>query len=80
MTYLSSFKKVIAKSADGTEIYADAVGDPLNPVIIFIHGFSLSAIVFDEIFNDAKWSKNFYLVSSWAWAWTWTCSHCQSYY
>lgn len=49
-------------SADGTEVYADAVGDPAKPAVVFIHGFSLSTIVFDTIFNDQLWIDQVYLV------------------
>ncbi|OCH85852.1 alpha/beta-hydrolase [Obba rivulosa] len=52
----------VLKSADGMEIYADAVGNPSNPSIVFIHGFSLSSIVFDNVFADPKFSQNYYLV------------------
>ncbi|VDB86522.1 unnamed protein product [Peniophora sp. CBMAI 1063] len=50
------------KSADGTVVYAEAVGDPSDPQIIFLHGFSLSTIVFDSIFYDPRYAKQFYLV------------------
>ncbi|KAF8340196.1 Alpha/Beta hydrolase protein [Amanita rubescens] len=49
-------------SADGTRIYAEAVGDPAKPPIMFIHGGSLSSIIFDSIFNDAKWTDELYLI------------------
>ncbi|KAI5117032.1 hypothetical protein M0805_002248 [Coniferiporia weirii] len=49
-------------SSDGAKIYADAVGDPTKPSIVFIHGFSLSAVVFDVIFSDNKYKSDFYLV------------------
>ncbi|KAJ7139973.1 Alpha/Beta hydrolase protein [Mycena crocata] len=52
----------IMKSADGTEIYAEALGDSLKPAIIFIHGFSMSSMAFDAIFSDPQWSTNAYLV------------------
>lgn len=59
--YASESKVVISK--DGTEIYADAVGDPTKPALVFIHGFSLSSIVFDSIFDDQLWTDHVYLVS-----------------
>ena len=49
-------------SADGTHIYAEAVGDPARTPIVFIHGGSLSSIMFDSIFNDTKWTDRLYLV------------------
>lgn len=48
-------------SADGTRIYAEAVGDPAKPPMVFIHGGSLSSIIFDPIFNDTKWTDRLYL-------------------
>lgn len=52
------------KSADGTEIYAEAVGDSSKSAVIFLHGFSMSSMAFDPIFNDPQWLANLYLVSS----------------
>ncbi|KAJ7590463.1 Alpha/Beta hydrolase protein [Mycena floridula] len=49
-------------SSDGTKIYADAAGDPQKPAIIFIHGCSLGALVFDAIFTDPRWLEAMYLV------------------
>lgn len=50
-------------SSDGVKIYADAVGDPANPSIVFIHGFMLSAMAFDNIFFNEQYSSRYYLVS-----------------
>ncbi|EMD35722.1 hypothetical protein CERSUDRAFT_124390 [Gelatoporia subvermispora B] len=61
MAVLSVTSKVL-KSSDGTEIYADAVGNPSNPSIVLIHGFSLSSSVFDNVFADPKFSEKHYLV------------------
>lgn len=52
----------ILVSPDGTEVYADAIGDRSKPALVFIHGFSLSTVVFDDIFNDAVWASEAYLV------------------
>ncbi|KAK2466552.1 hypothetical protein APHAL10511_001414 [Amanita phalloides] len=49
-------------SPDGTRIYAQALGDPSNPPIVFIHGFSLSSVIFDPIFDDPKWVERLYLI------------------
>lgn len=49
-------------SADGTKVYADAIGDSSNPSIVFIHGFALSASVFDNIFIGKRYADNYYLV------------------
>ena len=55
---------ITLKSKDQTEIYGEARGDPSKPAVVFIHGFSMSLIVWDTIFNDAKWTEQFYLVGS----------------
>ncbi|KAJ4471437.1 hypothetical protein J3R30DRAFT_3228162, partial [Lentinula aciculospora] len=49
-------------SSDGCQIYTDAVGDPSKPSLVFIHGFTLSATVYDNIFLDAQYTSEFYLV------------------
>ncbi|KAF8885170.1 Alpha/Beta hydrolase protein [Infundibulicybe gibba] len=52
-------------SADGTQIYAEAMGrvpGPGVPTIVFIHGLLMSLTVFDTIFADDAWSCNAYLV------------------
>ncbi|KAJ7688999.1 alpha beta-hydrolase [Mycena rosella] len=50
------------KSADGTDIYAEALGDSYKPAVVFIHGFSMSSMAFDAIFSDPKWIASVYLV------------------
>ncbi|KAF9031370.1 alpha/beta-hydrolase [Hymenopellis radicata] len=49
-------------SADGTLLFADAVGDPSKPALVFIHGLCVGGLVWDAIFEDPKWSEVFYLV------------------
>ncbi|KIY65954.1 alpha/beta-hydrolase [Cylindrobasidium torrendii FP15055 ss-10] len=53
---------VLATSADGTPIYTSAIGNPRAASIVFIHGFSIGAAVFDEIFHDPRWHESLYLV------------------
>jgi pimeloyl-ACP methyl ester carboxylesterase len=53
----------LLKSADGTNIYAEAVGDSSKPAVVFIHGFSMSTIAFNAIFSDPQWIASAYLVS-----------------
>ena len=52
----------LIRSEDGTEIYADAVGNPSLPSIVFIHGLALSSIVFEGLFQDRTLLDNAYLV------------------
>ena len=49
-------------SSDGTAIYADATGVPTSTAIVFIHGFTFCALVFDRLFNNEELARNFYLV------------------
>lgn len=52
---------LIVKSSDGTEIFATAEGNPLKPSIVFVHGFALSGVVFDDLFEN-RLLADFYLV------------------
>lgn len=58
---LSSVEK-FAKSSDGTPIFARAVGDSSKPSLVFVHGMSLSGVVFDDLFKDKTLLDRFYLV------------------
>ena len=58
----SSLTSRIIASSDGTEIYAEAVGNPSKPHIVFLHGISFSAAVFDNIFLNPEYQANYYLV------------------
>jgi hypothetical protein len=53
---------VVIKSSDGTDIFATAAGKPQNPSLIFSHGFALSGVVFDNLFQDKRLLDHFYLV------------------
>ncbi|PFH49652.1 hypothetical protein AMATHDRAFT_62782 [Amanita thiersii Skay4041] len=52
----------VIKSADGTEIYCDAAGDPSKPAVVFITGLSMTTLIFDTVFNDKRWTEKLYLV------------------
>ncbi|KDR66432.1 hypothetical protein GALMADRAFT_80812 [Galerina marginata CBS 339.88] len=54
---------IILQSSDGTEIFADAIGNPRNPPIVFVHGITLSALVWKDLFQDKRLLDHFYLVS-----------------
>ena len=51
------------RSDDGTRIHAEAVGDPRNPHVVFIHEATLCCLVFDELFQGARLTDHLYLVS-----------------
>ncbi|KAF5332240.1 hypothetical protein D9611_007987 [Ephemerocybe angulata] len=50
-------------SSDGTQIFAQAVGKPHLPTLVFVHGFALSALVWANIFRDANLLRYFHLVA-----------------
>ncbi|KAF9054246.1 Alpha/Beta hydrolase protein [Panaeolus papilionaceus] len=54
--------KTVVSSIDGTKIYAEAIGDPTLPAIVYIHGNSLCGDVFDYQFFDKKLQSAFYQV------------------
>jgi pimeloyl-ACP methyl ester carboxylesterase len=49
-------------SSDGCSICADAVGSPSKPCLVFIHGYTLSAAVWDDIFSEPHYTEQFFLV------------------
>ncbi|KAH8114077.1 alpha/beta-hydrolase [Phellopilus nigrolimitatus] len=49
-------------SSDGLLIYADSAGSPDKPGIVFIHGLAVSGIVFNDIFANEQYTRDFYLV------------------
>ncbi|KAJ6534051.1 alpha/beta-hydrolase [Mycena vulgaris] len=59
---MSATVSKLCPSADGTLIYADAVGNSANPSVVFAHGFALSGIVFDKLFSDPRMLDKLYLV------------------
>ncbi|KAI0026966.1 alpha/beta-hydrolase [Vararia minispora EC-137] len=53
----------LVTSSDGSQIYADSVGDPKSHIhIVFLHGLGLSGAVFDHIFANTRYSSQFYMV------------------
>ncbi|KAF9644516.1 hypothetical protein BDM02DRAFT_940048 [Thelephora ganbajun] len=49
-------------SEDGTKIWADAVGDPSKPSVMFIPVTSSSTLIFGKRFEDFKLTKHLRLV------------------
>ncbi|KIP05720.1 hypothetical protein PHLGIDRAFT_73780 [Phlebiopsis gigantea 11061_1 CR5-6] len=49
-------------SLDGTRVYANAVGDPANPALVFVHGFSADSSNFNSIFDNTDNTREFFLV------------------
>ncbi|KAF8987691.1 alpha beta-hydrolase [Cyathus striatus] len=54
---------IFIQSSDGTDIFASAVGNPGKLPIVFVHGISLSALVFDDLFEDERLLSRFYMIS-----------------
>ena len=52
----------ILTAPDGTNIWAEGVGNPSAPALVFIHGLSLTAIPFDNQFTDQELLRNFHLI------------------
>jgi len=52
----------LIKSKDGLEIYAEAVGDPSKPHVVFIHGIWLSGIVWEAQFSTSELLEHIYAV------------------
>ncbi|KAF6759659.1 Alpha/Beta hydrolase protein [Ephemerocybe angulata] len=50
-------------SSDGTQIFAQAVGQPHLPTLVFVHGFALSALVWAHILRDTNLLRYFHLVA-----------------
>ncbi|KAJ3569560.1 hypothetical protein NP233_g4963 [Leucocoprinus birnbaumii] len=63
-TSYTVYEPTIIKSADGTNICADAIGSRAagSPVLVLIHGFSVVKEAFDPIFHDPKWIHHAFLV------------------
>jgi pimeloyl-ACP methyl ester carboxylesterase len=61
---MPSIQTIHAVSADGTKIFAEAIGNPSNPVVVFVHGFSSSGLVFEKQFANSMMQENLYQVRS----------------
>ena len=51
-------------SADGTRVFAAALGDPSKPALVFVHEIALSGSVFNKLFAKLNEMNEFYLVST----------------
>lgn len=49
-------------SEDGTRIWADHIGDPSKPAVVFIPGFSCTSLAFEKQWNDPALLKDLHLV------------------
>ena len=53
---------VYVSSADGTQIWAEATGNPKKPAVVFIPGFSCTSLAFVKQWSDPYMTSNLYMV------------------
>ncbi|KAJ3519761.1 hypothetical protein NMY22_g13051 [Coprinellus aureogranulatus] len=53
----------IITSADGTSVFAQAVGDSRLPALVFVHGLAMSALVWAKILQDTNLLRFFHLIA-----------------
>jgi len=58
----SSAFAVYVTSPDGTNIWAEATGNPNKPAVVFIPGFSCSSLAFNKQWSDPSMTENLYMV------------------
>ncbi|KDQ07310.1 hypothetical protein BOTBODRAFT_180826 [Botryobasidium botryosum FD-172 SS1] len=49
-------------SKDGTQIYAEAQGNPANPAIVWVHGYISNSFIFDNVFQSQDYLSKYYMV------------------
>jgi len=57
-----SAKGQLVTSADGTKIWAQSVGNLSKPAVVFVHGYSCTALHFSKQFSDPTLLENLHLV------------------
>ncbi|TFK33311.1 hypothetical protein BDQ12DRAFT_691238, partial [Crucibulum laeve] len=57
-TSTSTISRFVA-STDGTQIFAEATGNPRGNHLVLVHGLVLAAATLDGLFFDASMTKNF---------------------
>jgi len=53
---------VYVTSPDGTKIWAEAIGNPNKPAVVFVPGFSCSSLAFNKQWSDPSMIENLYMV------------------
>jgi hypothetical protein len=53
---------VYITSADGTQIWAEATGNPKKPAVVFIPGFSCTSLAFDKQWYNSFMTSSLYMV------------------
>ncbi|KAF9645207.1 alpha/beta-hydrolase [Thelephora ganbajun] len=62
VSLISSALAVYVTSADGTQIWAESTGDPTQPAVVFIPGFSCSSLAFEKQWGDPIMNSNLFMV------------------
>ena len=53
---------VYVTSADGTQIWTEATGNPNKPAVVLIPGFSCTSLAFVKQWTDPYMTSNLYMV------------------
>ncbi|KDQ14994.1 hypothetical protein BOTBODRAFT_174192 [Botryobasidium botryosum FD-172 SS1] len=62
LALLHSTAAFLIQSKDGTQLWAEARGNPFNPHVVWIHGFLSSSVVYDKLFEDEAYLSELYMV------------------
>jgi len=62
ISLISSAMAVYVTSADGTKIWAESMGNPAKPPVVFIPGFSCSSLAFDKQWTNSFMKANLFMV------------------
>ena len=62
LSFAASAFAVYVTSADGTQIWAEATGNPNKPAVVFIPGFSCTSLAFNKQWYDPFMNSNLYMV------------------
>lgn len=62
LTLAASAFALNVTSADGTQIWAEATGNPNKPAVVFIPGFSCTSLAFDKQWYDPLMTASLYMV------------------
>lgn len=62
LSLAASVFAVNVTSADGTQIWAEATGNPKKPAVVFIPGFSCTSLAFDKQWYNTFMTSNLYMI------------------
>lgn len=61
MASLNLSQKIV-KSRDGTDIFAEAIGDPSKPHVVFVHGYTANGTSFDPLWALPSLQQELYAI------------------